>query len=101
MCIRDSYKGYVAFTNFEIGVSDRVTELEEKADFERQGEVIALMMYLNDPPELKEHLLMPSISECLKRKRISMRSTNNAQFQCMKVNAVVKDGKIISISKSD
>ena len=45
--------------------------------------VIALMMYLNDPPELKEHLLMPSISECLK------------------VNAVVKDGKIISISKSD
>ena len=42
--------------------------------------VIALMMYLNDPPELKEHLLMPSISECLKRKRISMRSTNNANF---------------------
>ena len=35
------YKGYVAFTNFEIGVSDRVTQLEEAADFERQGEVIA------------------------------------------------------------
>ena len=63
--------------------------------------VIALMMYLGNPPELKEHLLMASISECLKRKRISMRSTNNANFQCMKVNAVVKDGKIISISKSD
>ena len=54
--------------------------------------VIALLMYLNDPPVLKEHLLMPSISECLKRKRLSMRSTNNAQFQCMKVNAVIKDG---------
>ena len=65
--------------------------------------VIALMMYLNSngTPVLKEDLLMPSISECLKRKRISMRSTNNANFQCMKVNAVVKDGKIISISKSD
>ena len=63
--------------------------------------VIALMMYLGNPPELKEHLLMTSISECLKRKRISMRSTNNASFQCLKVNAVVKDGKIISISKSD
>ena len=65
--------------------------------------VIALMMYLNSngTPVLKEHLLMPSISECLKRKRISMRSTNNANFQCMKVNAVVKDGKIISISKSN
>ena len=32
--------------------------------------VIALMMYLGDPPELKEHLLMPSISECLKKKEL-------------------------------
>ena len=40
------YKGYVAFTDFEIGVADRVTQLEEASDFERQGEVIALMMYL-------------------------------------------------------
>tara|TARA_R110002012_G_scaffold166153_2_gene329151 strand:- start:689 stop:889 length:201 start_codon:yes stop_codon:yes gene_type:complete len=63
--------------------------------------VVALLMYLGDPPVLKEHLLMPNISECLKRKRISMRSTNNAQFQCMTVNAVVKDGKILSISKAD
>ena len=46
-----AYKGYEAFTNFEIGVSDRITEIEEKADFERQGEVIALMMYLGDPPK--------------------------------------------------
>ena len=37
------YKGYVAFTNFEIGVSSRVTELEEGSDFEKQGKVIALM----------------------------------------------------------
>ena len=59
--------------------------------------VVALLMYLGDPPVLKEHLLMPSLSECLKRKRISMRSTNNAQFQCMKVNAVIKEGKIITL----
>ena len=57
--------------------------------------VFALLMYLGDPPVLKEHLLMPSLSECMQRKRISMRSTNNAKFQCMKVNAVIKDGKII------
>ena len=58
------YKGYEAFTNFEIGVSDRITEIEEKADFERQGEVIALMMYLGDPPELNEHLLVKNESKC-------------------------------------
>ena len=62
--------------------------------------VIALLMYLNDPPVLKEHLLMPSISECLKKKRIATRNSN-AEYRCMKVNAVVKDGKIISISSLD
>ena len=50
------YKGYVAFTEFEIGVSNRVAEIEANADIERQGEVIALMMYLGNPPELNEHL---------------------------------------------
>ena len=62
--------------------------------------VIALLMYLGDPPVLKEHLLMPSYSECLKKKRIAIRNSN-ASYQCMKVNAVVKDGKIISISNLD
>ena len=62
--------------------------------------VIALLMYLNDPPVLKEHLLMPSISECLKKKRIATRNSN-AEYRCMKVKANVKDGKIISISSLD
>ena len=62
--------------------------------------VIALLMYLNDPPVLKEHLLMPSYSECLKKKRIATRNSN-ADYKCSKVKAVVKDGKIISISSLD
>ena len=62
--------------------------------------VIALLMYLGNPPVLKEHLLMPIISECLAKKRVALRNSN-ADYACMKVNAVVKDGKIISISKSD
>ena len=75
------YKGYVAFTNFEIGVSDRVTQLEEKADFERQGEVIALMMYLGDPPELNEHLLVKNKSKCLDMKQIA-EETSFAYYEC-------------------
>ncbi len=65
--------------------------------------VIALMMYLGNPPELKEHLLMPSISVCLKKKRIATRNNGSDRliYQCTKVKAVVEDGKIISISKSD
>ena len=92
------YKGYVAFTNFEIGVSDRVTELEEKADFERQGEVIALMMYLGDPPELTEHLLVKYESKCLDMKRIA-EETSFAYYECAVVDANIRGGKIISINE--
>ena len=62
--------------------------------------VISLLMFLGEPPQLKEHLLMPSISECLKKKRIATRSNGSDRlyYQCSKVKAVVKDGKIISIS---
>ena len=83
------YKGYVAFTNFEIGVSDRVTELEEAADFERQGEVIALMMYLGDPPELNEHLLVKNKSKCLDMKQIA-EETSFAYYECAVVDANLK-----------
>ena len=59
--------------------------------------VIALMMYLGNPPELKEHLLMPDYKTCLQKKRHSMRNSH-AEYRCSKVKAIVKDGKIISIS---
>ena len=92
------YKGYEAFTEFEIGVSDRVAQLEEAADFERQGEVIALMMYLGDPPQLNEHLLVKSKSKCLEMKLIA-EETSFAYYECAIVNANLKGGKIISINE--
>ena len=92
------YKGYVAFTDFEIGVSDRVAKLEEASDFERQGEVIALMMYLGDPPELKEHLLVKSKSKCLEMKQIA-EETSFAFYECALVDANLRGGKITSINE--
>ena len=91
------YKGYVAFTEFEIGVSDRVAEIEANADLERQGEVIALMMYLGDPLELKEHLLVEKESKCLEMKQIA-EETSFAYYECAVVDANLKGGKIISIN---
>ena len=92
------YKGYVAFTEFEIGVSDRVAEIEANADIERQGEVIALMMYLGDPPELNEHLLVKNKSKCLEMKQIA-EETSFAFYECAVVEATLKGGKIISVSE--
>ena len=90
------YKGIIVFKNFEIGVSDRVAEIEELADYEREGEVIGLMMYLGDPPELKEHLFTESRSKCLKLKEVA-EENSNAYYECVKVNAVIKGKKIVSI----
>ncbi len=92
------YKGYVAFTDFEIGVSDRVAKLEEASDFERQGEVIALMMYLGDPPKLNEHLLIKNKSKCLEMKQIA-EETSFAYYKCAIVDANLKGGKITSINE--
>ena len=92
------YKGYVAFTDFEIGVSDRVAKLEEAADIEKQGEVIALMMYLGDPPELNEHLLVKNKSKCLDMKQIA-EETSFAYYECAVVDANIKGGKIMSINE--
>ena len=90
------YKGFVAFQNFEIGVDDRVADIEEKADFEKEGEVIGLMMYLGDPPKLYEHLLTKNKSRCLEMKQTAEKSSS-AYYECVRVNAVLKGRKIISI----
>ena len=92
------YKGYEAFTEFEIGVYDRVAKLEEAVDFERQGEVIALMMYLGDPPQLNEHLLVKNKSKCLEMKQIA-EETSFAYYECAIVDANLKGGKITSINE--
>ncbi len=89
------YKGYVAFTDFEIGISNRVAEI---SDIEREGEVIALLMYLGDPLELNEHLLVSTESKCLEMKRIA-EETSFAFYECAIVDAVLKDGKIVSIKE--
>jgi hypothetical protein len=61
-------------------------------------EVFALLFYLGNPPELKEHLLMKDFGQCLEKKRIASRNSNNVIYQCAKVMATVKDGKIINIA---
>ena len=91
------YKGYVAFSEFEIGVSNRVAELEWNEDIEKKGEVIALLMYLGDPLELKEHLLVEKESKCLEMKQIA-EETSFAYHECAVVDANLKCGKIISIN---
>ena len=88
------YKAFIAIKDFNVGVDSRVAMIEEQAGFEKEGEVIGLMMYLDG--ELQEHLLTPSKSKCLKMKEIA-EETSYADYECAIVLAVLKGNKILSI----
>ena len=92
------YKGFIAIKNFQIGVDTKVTQLEEIAEIEREGQVIALIMYLGSPPELKEHLYVESEEKCSKLKTIA-EDNSNAYYECSVVDAILTGNKIISIVK--
>ena len=49
--------------------------------------VVALLMIVNN--EIKEHRIQVSMSDCLKGKRLAMRTNknNNVQYQCIKSKA--------------
>ena len=90
------YKGFTAIMDFDLAVTEKVQKIEEIADIEKESTVIGLMMYIGDPLELKEHLMMSSKKKCLKKKEIA-ELNSFAFYECAEVNAVVKGGKIISI----
>ena len=90
------YKGFTALMDFDLAVTEKVLKIEEIAGIEKESTVIGLMMYLGEPLELKEHLMMSSKSKCLKNKEIA-ELTSSAYYECAEVNAVVKGGKIISV----
>jgi len=49
--------------------------------------IVALLMIVNG--EIKEHRIQETMSDCLKGKRVAMRSNknNNIQYQCIKSKA--------------
>jgi len=49
--------------------------------------VVALLMIVNG--EIKEHRIQPAMSDCLKGKRIAMRTNNgtSVEYQCIKSKA--------------
>ena len=59
--------------------------------------VIALLMIVNN--EIQEHRIQPSMSDCLKGKRIAMReSKNHIEYKCIRSKAEVET-KLKKLSK--
>ena len=90
------YKGFTAVMDFDLAVTEKVQKIEEIVGIEKESTVIGLMMYIGYPLVLTEHLLMSSKKKCFKKKEIA-ELNSFAFYECAEVNAVVKDGKIISI----
>ena len=50
------------------------------------AEIVALLMFVG--PDIKEHRIQPSMSECLKGKRHASRNiSENVEFKCIKSKA--------------
>jgi hypothetical protein len=91
------YKVFVAVKDFEVGLDKRIEKVEALGIGEEE-EVIGLMMYLGDSEDLVlvEHLLVKNRSKCLDMKK-NAEEVSNAYYECAKLNAIVKDGKIITV----
>ena len=92
------YLGLVKFMDTSLVMSEKINKNLNIEDIEKKTTVIGLMMFLGDPPVLKEHLLMRSNEDCLIKKEIA-ELTSSAIYKCLKVDAVVKNKKIVSIIK--
>ena len=51
--------------------------------------VVALLMFIG--PDIKEHRIQPSMSECLKGKRLATRDVKeNIQYKCIRSKAQIE-----------
>ena len=90
------YKVFVVVKDFEIGVENKIVEIDEKAGFEREGEAIGLLMYVGDPPVLIEHLYTENRSKCLESKAIAEESST-AYYKCVRLKATLIGRKIAKV----
>ncbi len=91
------YKVFVTVEDFEVGLDKRIEKVEALGLGE-QDNVIGLMMYLGDPEDLVlvEHLLVKNKSKCLEMKE-NAEEVSNAYYECARINAIVKEGKIVTV----
>ena len=94
------YIGLSKFMDTSVDVAKNVTELEnlENTNKLKSKEVVGLMMFLGNPPEMKEHLLTKHIDDCSFKKELA-EMNSNAVYKCILVDAEVKDEKIVRVLK--
>ena len=95
-----AYIGLSKFMDSSVDVAKKVTEIEDLGNTNKVNskEVVGLMMFLGNPPEMKEHLLTKHIDDCSFKKELA-EMNSNAMYKCILVDAEVKDEKIVRVLK--
>ena len=95
-----AYIGLSKFMESSVDVAKKVTEIEdlENTNKVNSKEVVGLMMFLGNPPEMKEHLLTKHIDDCSFKKELA-EMNSNAMYKCILVDAEIKDEKIVRVLK--
>ena len=94
------YIGLGKFMDTSVDVAKKVTEIEDLENINKvkSKEVVGLMMFLGNPPEMKEHLLTKHIDDCSFKKELA-EMNSNAIYKCILVEAEVKNEKIVKVFK--
>ena len=97
------YLVYIGLSNFmdtSVDVAKKATEIKDLENINRakSKEVVGLMMFLGNPPEMKEHLLTKHIDDCSFKKELA-EMNSNAMYKCILVDAEVIDEKIVRVLK--
>ena len=95
-----AYIGLSKFMDTSVNVAKKVTEIEDLKNTNKVNskEVVGLMMFLGNPPEMKEHLLTKHIDDCSFKKELA-EMNSNAMYKCILVDAEVKNEKIVRVLK--
>ena len=95
-----AYIGLSKFMDTSVNVAKKVTEIEDLKNTNKVNskEVVGLMMFLGNPPEMKEHLLTKHIDDCSFKKELA-EMNSNAMYKCILVDAEIKDEKIVRVLK--
>ena len=92
------YQAYKWITNFKVETNNKIVEYKDKAGIEQKGNFIALLIFKGSQIRLIEQYPIKTASQCIDQRNY-VRKKLSIKYHCADVEALIKSGKIIKISK--
>ena len=92
------YQAYGWIKSFKVETNNKIVEYKDKAGIERKGNFIALLIFKGSQIRLIEQYPIKTASQCIEQRNYA-RKKLSVNHHCADVEALIKSGKIIKISK--